>query len=383
LASHDLQNPLHIEEIRNVIPDFFYDNRNFVWLNGWDTLRPLLIERNPEVANVIEQLENAQQKIFNTLINSEAIMFDSTRLAIEVFNPKNKRDILAKLDDARDRFPENIRFDFQDTNATLRALKQTLSQTLVSTEYGQPARHLDDPVHRELAHILIGGRREDYGIRQDFNNAPEGWERSDQGIPLELSQYMAKLTDPETDRELLLIFGHQTGGGSHDLAAADLIYDNSTHQSIMFVQYKRFNRSDFINPSDIDTAQMNVLLNLCRECECRSMHDGAYLAHPAIRLGDCPAFYKLITHDLAIEPTGRRMVGQYIQACLLSQSLQEETATRKSILQRALPHETFYKLLGRAQVGSRAVVYDDLRQKMLEFAHSKYVYAAESVLHGS
>jgi hypothetical protein len=192
---------------------------------------------------------------------------------------------------------------------------------------------------------------------------------------------MAKLLDPKTDRELLLIRAHKQGAGKHDLAGADLIYDTVSHHSVVLVQYKKLSEAGTIRRSDIDRQQLNVLLNFCQLGKCSNMNADAraLLSHTEIRLRDCPAYYKLLDHEPVV-PTGKRHVpGRFLQACLLETSL-DTPAKCDDAIRRGMVSNVFHDLLGSTQIGSSAESYDVMRQKLVSFMRHKSVYASESRL---
>lgn len=385
----ELPVPVSSATLSDAIPDALprlqsETEENFVWLDDeqWSRIRNAIVERNQELESIINDLEAAQQTKYGELRDDDAILFDSVRLAVEIFNPKDKRNILNALDEARDSFAASsgqVDLKMTDTtDASGQTMQQVIKDALLQVEFTEPVNTLSDPFHQQMADLYSRRWNETDGINQDFQNTPDGWERNSQGIPVRALQDMVKLIDPETNRELMLFMAHQEGAGSHDLAGADLIYDTASHNSVLFVQYKRFSSIGTVRPSELDQDQLNVLLNLCRDHECRSLDGTDYLPHSAIRLGDCPVYYKLLDHDPQIDSKSKRMIGQYIQACLLKQSLAETPTIRKQIIKRSIPHGMFYGLVGRTQVGSRASVYAGLRQRILDFMQDKLVYAQET-----
>ena len=86
------------------------DQDGYIWLDEgeWTNTRSAIIQRNESLETIIVELENAQKKAFGQLNDDDAILFDAMRLVIETFDPKNKRDILAKLDSARELFAKAI-----------------------------------------------------------------------------------------------------------------------------------------------------------------------------------------------------------------------------------------------------------------------------------
>jgi hypothetical protein len=373
--------------ISNELPSFRTEgHEHYIWLDDeqWSRIKSAIIERNQELESVIDELEAAQQTKYGELLDDDAILFDSVRLAIEIFNSKDKRNILGSLDDARDSFAASssetgVKFT-ATTDVSDLAMSQVIKNALLKTEFGEPVNALTDPFHQQMADLYSQRWNETDAINQDFQNPPEGWERNSQDISVRALQDMVRLIDPDTNRELMLMMAHQEGAGLHDLAGADLIYDTASHSSIIFVQYKRFSESNTVRPSELDQDQLNVLLNLCRHHECRSIDGSDYLPHLAIRLGDCPVYYKLLDHEPQIDSKSKRMIGKYLQACLMNQSLSETPTVRRHIIKRSLPHGMFYGLVGRTQIGSRASVYSALRQKVLDFMQNKLVYAQETEL---
>lgn len=369
----EFQSPIQDDTLSDILPriqSLTNANSEYIWLEDdeWQSLRAKVIETNPSLERTIDDLEQAQQRKFGILKGDDAILFDAVRLAIQAFNPKNKRDVLKQLDQARD--------DFTSTTDTVQPLNNVIAKAIVSTEYGEPLDALDDPFYQDMDSLAQQDGGEVGAIEYDRANQPDGWQRTTDGISNIGRTERVKLIDPGSDRELILMMAHQRGAGGHDLAGADLIYDTHSHQSLVFVQYKPLSTTGTVQPSRIEPDQLEDMLSLCPINSCHNLLNNGYLDHTAMRLDNCPAFYKLLSNDPSIDDDQGQMPGTYIQSCLLKQLL-ESRETNPQILRRGLPHGMFYGLLGRTQIGSRADSYAQLRERILEFRTNILLYAAE------
>ena len=171
------------------------------------------------------------------------------------------------------------------------------------------------------------------------------------------------------------------GSKSKDAAGADLIYASRDAKSFVLVQYKILkSQPEHPKPGEKveeklqlhgkDYKQLEELLTLCddmQQCLHIQSRDPSisYAPSHAIRLANCPVFYKLVGHNHDLLPSKNFIEGDYVQACYIRSLMDEKgqkTLKFPDDIQRTIGHVEFTALTGNAHLGCRADVYSEMFQ---------------------
>ncbi len=333
----------------------------------WSSLRAALIRAVPDLKRVIEALEEIQLR--QPFLRSDAaVIYDTLHSVIEIFNPSGIQALNKKLDAWRE----------QLTNDTLSESPSTPGQLIASLGNSireDPVVASFDAIDHQIEAVMRERTDEIDNVLFDARTGLPGTEH-DSDQPLDETTFRFQFRDTErTGRWLRIWMGHQKGYRRTDVLGSDLIYDHQTNRSIVFVQHKRLAPSDNWSLS-LSDAQLVLLLETCRaqgSCHNYIAESDFYPSSSAMRLYDCPVFYKLLNYDAQIKSGTRSSAGIYIQACRARQLMVEHhgTISRLDARDHGMFLETFSEQFRRAQLGSRASAYDTLKKRILEHITGK------------
>lgn len=356
------------QQLRTILDSFAFDTiARGSWrrlsASEWAALRSAIIASVPDLQRVIEVLEEIQQRQ-PFLSSNAAVIYDTLHSVIEIFNPSGIQALNKKLDMWREQF----------TNASLLDAPSTPGQLIASLGNGireAPVVASFDAIDWQIEAVMRQRTDEVDNVLFDARTGLPGTE-PDPNQPLDETTFRFQFRDTERPGRWLRIWmGHQKGQRRTDILGSDLIYDNQTNRSIVFVQHKRLAPSDKWS-LPLSDSQLLLLLETCRAqgtCHNYIAESDFYPPSSEMRLYDCPVFYKLLNHDAQIKSGTRSSAGIYIQACRARQLMVEHhgTISRLEARDHGMFLETFSEQFRRAQLGSRASAYDILKQRILGY----------------
>ena len=331
----------------------------------WQTLRKIIIDRNPELTSLIGELE-ALQQLLPELVDESAKVFEALTTAISIFDPKNVGRILEYMNRFRDSRQQSKQLFGESILASL--IQNDLANTITDR------RSASSFVGR-MVDAYRANSREDDAIQRDFDNPGDGLVGNSGALPPDMVRKMAVLSDTGSSRTLTLFLAHRAASKQRDIAASDLIYVNERDLLVIFVQYKSIKDLTSSESRRLNVGQIEILLNICKLSDATCVSCFPDRQANFVRLANCPVFYKLLKKDYRISPKSKSMEGVFLQACLVEALREGDAHSRHQISTRSIPHGLFIDLVRRSQIGSRPESYNALTEVML--AHMEGVVAVE------